>query len=95
MMDPNEALRRIRGLVGAVLDHSPREWQPRELAEQVQALDNWLSRGGFPPEDWREGPDAVGEEPPHVQQQGSYLAEPLGGPVPGVDGSVLPEHDHG
>jgi hypothetical protein len=24
----------------------------------AEALDAWLSRGGFPPEEWREGPDA-------------------------------------
>ncbi len=76
-MDPNEALRKLRYMVVRTLagpeepealnDDELAEWwqgQADGLAQQFDALDSWLSRGGFPPEEWREGPDAAGEEEP-------------------------------
>jgi hypothetical protein len=53
-MDPNAALSRIRELVEAnnrVTDASRLDIAD-ELAELIDGLDNWLSRGGFPPDAW-------------------------------------------
>lgn len=93
------------------------------LVAEVMALDIYLSAGGTPPEEWREGPDApelnddgaawgttigtcsrctgpVSEDAVidggHVYhgncwRQWGALPEPLGGPIPGVNGSHLPE----
>lgn len=47
MMDPNEALETIRSLYR---DHGPDEWG--QLADAVEALDDWLSKGGFLPAEW-------------------------------------------
>ena len=43
-MDPNAALNTIRALMDSTDDV--------ELREAIEDLDNWLSRGGFLPEDW-------------------------------------------
>jgi hypothetical protein len=60
-MDPNEALRRMREAIGAlnVLTGSDeptaaaeRAYHADVLAEHAEALDGWLSSGGFPPEAW-------------------------------------------
>ncbi len=45
-MDPNAALAEIRRLVA----EDPERVDP--LTEQVAALDEWLSNGGFPPDAW-------------------------------------------
>lgn len=56
-MDPNRALADIRRLV-ARLDagfNGPEPFDPadaHELAELVDGLDQWLSRGGFLPDAW-------------------------------------------
>lgn len=47
-MDPNETLRIIRELIQEQKDNEY-IW---ELAEHVNALDGWLSRGGWLPEAW-------------------------------------------
>lgn len=128
-MDPNETLRQIRALYAPGAERTDPDGA--ELSELVQALDEWLSRGGFPPEEWREGPDAFGDEIPQckarqwvvdtetrttnefyctldVGHEGDHVSEqtvaahrwsdadvePLGGPVPGVAGSHLPEVTH-
>lgn len=49
-MDPTETLRQIRAMVrraecGELYDAS-------DLADLVDALDDWMSRGGFPPKQW-------------------------------------------
>lgn len=113
-MDPNETLREIRELI-RVFDDSDAD--DKDTAQQVaaglatkfEALDTWLSGGGFPPEEWREGPDAryvTGDGQPHASLRAAFghadevqastghiiAVEPLGGPIPGVDGSHLPEN---
>lgn len=50
-MDPNEALRQIRESASRYLD-SGRHVDAGTLAEHVEALDEWLSRGGFLPDAW-------------------------------------------
>lgn len=149
-MDPNETLRQLRALttqlslrVASVEARGMNSPVYDELAEGVaelselfQALDEWLSRGGFPPEEWREGPDAPDERSDEVRDAlahayldlhtlldeknvgayrmsqtldrlagalravGSsgadalgYDPDPLGGPVPGVNGSHLPDEE--
>lgn len=54
-MDPEANLVALRDLSRDVLngsdEHDPAE-TARQLAEHVEALDDWLSRGGRPPADW-------------------------------------------
>lgn len=69
-MDPNETLRRIREAVArwTELEGKGPEWQAErtliaaELIEHVEALDGWLTRGGFLPWAWTP-PIAGGNEP--------------------------------
>lgn len=64
-MDPNEALRLARESANEVIsaraddreDDDPRP-NDLELAEQFLALDEWLTKGGFPPADWDHRPTA-------------------------------------
>lgn len=65
-MDPNAILMRIRdayAVLNALFDRADREsldtdqlealWiNASDLAESTTALDEWLSKGGFPPRDW-------------------------------------------
>ena len=62
-MDPNANLREQRETVREIQRCGDKE-HPREtcacadladrLAELVEGLDNWLSRGGFPPLEWKD-----------------------------------------
>lgn len=61
LMDPNEALRQIRLLIKQMrVEDAPISGvarpefvqHARDLAEQVEALDEWLDKGGFPPDAW-------------------------------------------
>jgi hypothetical protein len=58
-MDPNETLKIIRDLIEEILDpEAPAtDTNGRDLAEDVQALDSWLSRGGYLPEAWQPSDD--------------------------------------
>lgn len=47
-MDPNETLRRLREL--CALDNC--RLFAEEIADLFEALDQWLSKGGFLPEPW-------------------------------------------
>lgn len=55
-MDPNECLKEILRLANQLLmthqDDPPDE--ASELAEKVEALDEWLRKGGFLPQRWQE-----------------------------------------
>ena len=60
-MDPDENLRIIRALTKQmqvedmpVSGYARPEFvqHARDLAEHVDALDEWLRKGGFPPADW-------------------------------------------
>ena len=53
-MDPDEALKQIRRLAKDIYDgpHRPSNEMGVWLAELVSALDEWLSKGGFPPKAW-------------------------------------------
>jgi hypothetical protein len=50
-MDPNATLRKLRELVMRVQGGTGRV-DPEEFAELVEALDGWLTSGGFLPEAW-------------------------------------------
>jgi hypothetical protein len=56
-MDPNANLTEMRELAQTLLDNnadlSDFCAQAERLAELVQALDEWLTRGGFLPRDWK------------------------------------------
>lgn len=56
-MDPNETLHRLRELTNEAIEESgaPRTDLAGELGEAFNALDDWLSKGGFLPGAWREG----------------------------------------
>lgn len=67
-MDPNEALRVLRLTIKQMrVDEHPdiRRAHAEEIAEHFEALDGWLSTGGFAPQDWqpRSEPQPA-EEPP-------------------------------
>lgn len=53
-MDPDAALRELRAITKLVLGgrHMTAP-QQRHWAELFEALDDWMSRDGFPPKDWR------------------------------------------
>lgn len=60
-MDPNETLRRLRRLqekfqTGGRMENS-RDLAD-EMAELFEALDGWLSKGGFLPDAWKQAPTA-------------------------------------
>ncbi len=56
-MDPNAALETARTLAAEIGDDKlipqAREEAAATLAETFQALDGWLSSGGFKPHDWQ------------------------------------------
>lgn len=51
-MDPNATLEEIRWALDFV-DNNPVSEEFQELADSVRSLDEWLSKGGFLPQDWR------------------------------------------
>lgn len=57
-MDPNEALKILRELAGVVLEvdrdggGDEAHADCIDLAETLQGLDNWLSKGGAKPDAW-------------------------------------------
>ncbi len=52
-MDPNACLNELRALNERVRDGVAEPWQVERLAELFEALDEWLSKGGFTPEAWK------------------------------------------
>lgn len=49
-MDPNANLAELRELASAQLNGG--QTDPDRMAELVEALDEWITRGGFLPADW-------------------------------------------
>lgn len=63
-MDPNEALRLIRLTIKQMrVDTDPgvRKAHADEIAEYFEGLDEWLSRDGFLPDDWRSDDEKAGK----------------------------------
>jgi hypothetical protein len=59
-MDPDAALNELRELAGRLRDPGPEQVlddleDVGRMAELVEALDGWLSRGGFLPAAWQGG----------------------------------------
>lgn len=56
-MDPNATLKEMLDLVRKIRQEPRTEWidpaHASELAECVEALDNWLRAGGFLPRRWQ------------------------------------------
>lgn len=55
-MDPNQTLVEMRELIAKMTEglYPPAMIAAAgELAEKFKALDYWMSRGGFAPEDWK------------------------------------------
>lgn len=64
-MDPNETLRLLRLTVAQMrVDESPeiRKAHADEIAEYVEALDGWLSGGGFLPDAWLAGRETAEDD---------------------------------
>lgn len=52
-MDPDEALRQLREAIATLnQDDHRREIAAEQVVDHFQALDEWLSRGGFLPKAW-------------------------------------------
>lgn len=53
-MDPDEALKKLRVMSDYILTnpHANFSWAEIEWAETFQALDIWMSQGGFRPRGW-------------------------------------------
>jgi hypothetical protein len=56
-MDPDQTLAEIRVLADKVLNQGCHPDNSISMALQIQALDTWISSGGFLPEPWS-GPRA-------------------------------------
>lgn len=56
-MDPNltlEMLRHNTAMMQADVDNGHADWdRMQEIVEQFQALDEWLTKDGFLPRDWK------------------------------------------
>jgi hypothetical protein len=56
-MDPNEALRQLRTAITTyrvALDPATARDAADRMADHADALDQWLTQGGFPPTAWRQ-----------------------------------------
>lgn len=53
-MDPTTALEELRQLIVATADGEI-DFTPGDIEERFMALDEWLSNGGFLPEQWSKG----------------------------------------
>ena len=62
-MDPNIALDKLREMCRRALDEDSPEDIESDLAEDIceafEALDQWLSNGGFLPSEWRQPADTL------------------------------------
>jgi len=66
-MDPNETLKVLRALVAEVLGADRFEGNDAdevlgELAEEFDALDKWITSGGFLPQDWRPASESTASQ---------------------------------
>ncbi len=57
-MDPNETLDRIRDITTNMMAGEASDADVDLLPELVEALDQWITRGGFLPRDWQRTPAA-------------------------------------
>lgn len=52
-MDPNETLHRLREEIARYNETHDAYDEQRTLVDAITDLDEWLSKGGFLPDDWR------------------------------------------
>jgi hypothetical protein len=80
-MDPTATLARIRDLLKQIQDPNEgpatRAMLADELAELVDALDQWLSSGGFPPQDWTPDFEGAGTNGRPTTKQALRIAREL------------------
>jgi hypothetical protein len=79
-MDPNAGLAHAREAASNVLDDMDHERQTnpddvQRLAESFQALDGWLSKGGFLPTDWTPEAPGVAFDGPLIQEARGLRSE--------------------
>jgi hypothetical protein len=54
-VDPSVTLRELRRLAQEILNHDDHDWSDAiELAEFVQAMDVFMTCGGYLPKEWEE-----------------------------------------
>jgi hypothetical protein len=53
-MDPNANLAEQRRIRSRIIAGEELDGDAQRLADLVEALDNWISRGGFLPRDWQQ-----------------------------------------
>lgn len=92
-MDADTTLNLIRGELAAYGELTAPRTGDEWLAKLVRDLDEHLSRGGSRPAAWEYVHPLGDKYLPSLAQVAEYEAtrEPLGGPVPGANGSHLPE----
>jgi len=62
-VDPDACLAEIRELAKSIMNSNlihQRIKEASDLAVRVEALDEWMSTGGFLPEDWAKGRPSLG-----------------------------------
>jgi hypothetical protein len=64
-MDPNETLRSIRDVIKMRRGRKAND----VLVDLIEALDLWLSKGGFHPDDWSQQVDEAFERGVHAGQE--------------------------
>ena len=73
MMDPNETLKETRELFTVPLHERDEYWHDR-IADRFDALDDWLSKGGFLPTAWNApGTSAVRKLNPDNPKTSNYV----------------------
>lgn len=84
-MDPNEALKELRMLMAHIrTDPEEEPLAEDEAADLFDALDDWLSRGGFLPNDWNH------TRQNHMGTNDSEMPQIAGKPLTfSFDGNVL------
>jgi hypothetical protein len=55
-MDPDANLKETLELAGRLVDDPETGIDATRLAELVLSLNDWISRGGYPPRQWRRKP---------------------------------------
>jgi hypothetical protein len=85
-MDPNETLAQIRA------DIATSDSEAGRLGDLVEALDGWLSKGGFPPTAWQPPVPALTGNDHILTRAGADLDDPYGLPwVFGVHLQLCPQ----
>lgn len=74
-MDPNVTLMNIRAILKTSETRELSEDVVQELIEHVEALDTWITRGGFLPAEWVTVPATSYDIETHMPVHAAVLAE--------------------